>query len=131
MKLKTILLTITAVCFASGLLFAAGMSESDRTYLAKYEKVHAALVADDLAAAKAAAKELGEEGDALAQSASLDAARNSFPKLSDKAKKLAKGQPGFYVVHCPMAAKDWVQTSKKIANPYYGQKMSSCGEIRN
>ena len=51
MKLKTRLLIITAVCFARGLLTAADMSEADKTYLTQYEKVHAALVADDLVAA--------------------------------------------------------------------------------
>jgi len=58
------------------------------------------------------------------------AARATFEKLSDKAKQLAAGQSGYYVVHCPMLNKDWVQTSEKIANPYYGKEMATCGEIK-
>lgn len=131
MKLKYYLLTLTAVCFASGQLFASALSTTDQTYLTRYEKVRAALVTDDLAAAKTAAQDLGEEGAALAQSDSLEVARKSFAQLSAKAERLAKGQPGLFVVHCPMANKDWVQTSAKIANPYFGQKMPGCGEIKN
>ena len=57
---------------------------------------------------------------------SLDCAQ----RLSDKAKELAAGQPGYYIVHCPMLEKDWVQTSDKIANPYGGKDMTTCGEIK-
>ncbi len=36
----------------------------------------------------------------------------------------------YYVAHCPMKNKDWVQTSTTIANPYGGKEMISCGEIK-
>jgi len=29
-----------------------------------------------------------------------------------------------------MLKKDWVQTSEKIGNPYYGKEMAGCGEIK-
>jgi hypothetical protein len=106
------------------------LSDADKQFLARYEKVRSALAADDLSAAKTAAGELGDEGGALAKSNSLKEARAVFEKLSDKAKQLAGGQSGYYFVHCPMLKKDWVQTSDKIANPYYGKEMSTCGEIK-
>ena len=77
-----------------------------------------------------AAGDLGEEGGALAKSSSLKEARAAFEKLSDKAKQLVTGQSGYYVVNCPMLKKDWVQTSEKIANPYGGKEMATCGEIK-
>ena len=43
---------------------------------------------------------------------------------------MAAGQSGYYVVNCPMLKKDWVQNSEKIANPYGGKEMASCGEIK-
>ncbi|MCG3178219.1 MAG: hypothetical protein BIFFINMI_00544 [Phycisphaerae bacterium] len=34
-----------------------------------------------------------------------------------------------YVVHCPMAKADWLQTGKAVANPYYGHDMLTCGSV--
>jgi hypothetical protein len=109
---------------------AASLSDSDKQFLAGYEKVRSALAADDLAGAKTAAADLGDDGAPLAKSSSLKEARAAFEKLSDKAKQLVAGQSGYYVVNCPMLKKDWVQTSEKIGNPYYGKEMLSCGEIK-
>ena len=109
---------------------AADLSDKDKQFLAAYEKIHVALANDDLAGARTAGGDLGDEGSALAKSTSLKEARAAFEKLSDKAKQLAAGQPGFSVVTCPMLKKDWVQTSEKIANPYYGKEVATCGEIK-
>jgi hypothetical protein len=128
---KPELIALIAVCLAFSAIptKAAPLSEADTQFLSRYERVHTALVADDLAAAKTAAGDLGEEGVALAKSSSLKEARAAFEKLSDKAKQLAAGQSGYYVVHCPMLKKDWVQPTSKIANPYGGKEMVMCGEI--
>jgi hypothetical protein len=128
----TYLITLIALCIAltTVLVKAAPLSDADKQFLARYEKVRAALAADDIAPARAAAGELGDEGAELAKSTSLKDARAAFDKLGDKAKQLAAGQPGYYVVHCPMLKKDWVQTSEKIDNPYYGKTMATCGEIK-
>jgi hypothetical protein len=112
------------------LVNAAPLSDADKQFLARYEKVRSALAADDLGAAKTAAGDLGDEAAELAKSSSLKDARTAFEKLSEKAKQLATGQPGYYVAHCPMLKKDWVQTSEKIANPYGGKDMVTCGEIK-
>jgi Cu(I)/Ag(I) efflux system membrane fusion protein len=109
---------------------ASPLSDIDKQFLARYENVRSALAADGLGAARTAAGDLGEEGALLAKSSSLKDARAAFEKLSDKATQLAAGQAGYYVVHCPMLKKDWVQTSEKIANPYYGKEMATCGEIK-
>ena len=119
---------LTLCAFATSAL-AADLTESDKRVLVNYEKVHAALVADDLAGAKKVANDLDAAGAALAQSETLDAARAAFVALSDQAVKIAAGQPGYYVLHCPMVKHDWVQTSKTVANPYGGKRMVTCGEI--
>jgi hypothetical protein len=131
-KMKTLRIIVVLICAALGsaIIQAGTLSESDKQFLSHYEKVRSALAADDLAAAKTAAGDLGEEGAALAKSNSLKEARAVFEKLSDKAKHLAAGQSGYYVVNCPMLKKDWVQTSEKISNPYYGKEMATCGEIK-
>ena len=131
MTMKKITTTyFVAVFVALSSAAAAAMSDNDRQFLNAYEKVRSALAADDLGAAKAAAITLGDDNAALAKSSSLKEARVAFEKLSDKAKRLVAGQPGYYVVNCPMLKKDWVQTSEKIGNPYYGKEMAGCGEIK-
>ena len=109
---------------------AEDLTSHDRQFLAGYEQIRAALAADDLSGAKKAAAALSDSGTAIAKSQSLDQARVAFAKLSDEAVKIASGQPGYHVVHCSMANKDWVQTSTTIGNPYLGKDMAGCGEIK-
>jgi len=124
------LLAIVAITLAISNLRAADLSESDKQFLAQYEKVRAGLAADNLADAKKAATDLGEAGIPLANTDSIMMARKEFATLSDQAIKLASGQGGYYVVNCPMLKKDWVQTSTKISNPYAGSSMLTCGSVK-
>lgn len=128
-RLKIMVLVSTfAVALASA--DAAELSADDKRFLAGYEKVRAALAADDLTAAQKAAVELGEQGTALSKSDKIDAARSEFAKLSQRAIELGRGQSGYFVVNCPMLRKDWLQTSTTISNPYAGKSMLECGVIR-
>jgi len=129
-KLGIALLMTLCLALGGALVQAASLSDTDKQFLARYEKVRGALAADDLNAARTAAGDLGDDGAALAKSSSLKEARAAFEKLSDKAKQLAAGQSGYYVAYCPMVKKDWVQTSETIANPYGGKEMLTCGEIK-
>jgi hypothetical protein len=126
---KSISVLLAAIAFCVSLQ-AAALSDQDKQFLNSYGKAHDALVADDLAGAKQAAANLGPAGATFAKSKSLDEARSAFGQLSDKAVRLAAGQSGYYVAHCPMKNKDWVQTSATIANPYGGKDMIACGEIK-
>jgi hypothetical protein len=131
-EMKPLRITAVLICaaFGSAMVQAAPLSETDKQFLSRYERIRSALAADNLAAAKTAAGDLGEEGATLTKSNSLKEARTVFEKLSDKATRLAAGQSGYYVVNCPMLKKGWVQTNDKIANPYYGKEMATCGEIK-
>jgi hypothetical protein len=129
-QLFALLASSIAGIIAASTAFAANLSERDKQFFAAYQKVHAALVADDLSGAKAAAADLGDAGADLAKSNSLNEARTAFEKLSAQAKQLAAGQSGYHVFHCPMLNKDWVQTSTTTANPYGGKDMVSCGEMQ-
>jgi hypothetical protein len=125
----TILASAIALSSFTAPLSAAPLSAENKQFLSAYEQVHQALAADDLAAAQKVAADLGPAGSELAKSKSLPEARDAFSHLSDTAKKIATDQPGYYLVHCPMLKKDWVQTSETITNPYSGSKMLHCGEI--
>ena len=131
MKTKLTSLIISLVTLLSiDSTWGAALSAADKAFLSNYEKVGSALAADDLTQAKEAGAALGETGINIAQSQSLADARASFAQLSEKAEKLVADQSGYYVVHCPMAKKDWVQTSATISNPYLGKEMAGCGEIK-
>jgi hypothetical protein len=127
---RTLLAATIAITAIAASAQAANLSDKDKQFLAGYERVHTALVADDLSTAKSAAKDLGEEGSDIAKAGSLKDARASFEKLSNRAKTLVTGQSGYHVAHCPMLNKDWVQTSTTISNPYGGEEMVGCGEIQ-
>ena len=129
-KFAVTLITSAMALVALAPLSAAQLTDNNKQFLAAYEKVHRALVADDLAGATKAAADLGPSGSELAKAKSLEEARAAFVKPSEEAAKLVVGQPGFYVMHCPMKNKDWIQTSDKVANPYGGPSMTSCGEIK-
>jgi len=106
-----------------------------------YQKVASALCADDLTAAKAAAGTLATEAVRLhhdritasatvvAQAGDIAAARAAFKTLSQETIALARQQKGYFILHCPMAEADWVQSTREVANPYYGQAMLSCGTV--
>lgn len=142
----TALLSATARAHDKSATLAAGQ----KAFLAQYEKVRVALAADDLATAKAAATPLAKDlsqvakeqpkaqaaaegASKLAAAASLKEAREAFMAVSRRAVHLADGQEGYYIAHCPMVADngaDWVQTSTKISNPYFGKGMLMCGSIK-
>ena len=106
------------------------LTESDKFFLAGYEKLRLALVADDLAKANEVATELSDSGFEVPRSETLERARAAFANASEIAIKEATGQPGYYVMHCPMLNRDWVQTSKEVSNPYGGKEMITCGAIK-
>jgi hypothetical protein len=97
--------------------------------------------ADANAVADAAAK-LGAEGDPigaaareLAATSSLPAARDAFAKLSNAviayADKTREPMDASVVtMYCPMVKKSWMQKGQQVHNPYLGQSMANCGEIK-
>ena len=108
--------------------------------LSSYVKISAALAADDLTAAKAAAasvaghagmsesnKAITPKAEAVAKAKDIEGARDAFKSLSAAIEPLAAGEKGYVVMNCPMMNADWVQTSKDVKNPYFGKAMLTCG----
>lgn len=116
-----------------------------------YTHLTNALVSGDLAEAKIAANaiELGAKelanGSALAALAAkisattdLEVQRTLYADLSNdfisrvKAAGLSSGE--LYVEYCPMALNDkgasWLSNQKEIKNPYFGESMLTCGEVK-
>lgn len=124
------LLAVALLCVFAAAGHAAPLAEADRAFLADYEKVRAALAADDLPAAQTAAKAI-PAAKPVAAARDISNARKAFKELSAKAVALARGQPGFFIAHCSMfpGGADWVQTTDEISNPYWGKSMPHCGEL--
>lgn len=71
---------------------------------------------------------------AIASAKDLDAQRAAFAKLTEPLHELLKAAPRnapVYLAHCPMYADgaDWLSLEKPIKNPYYGNKMLTCGSV--
>jgi hypothetical protein len=120
---------------------AAEAAPASNVLSTHYIEAATALAADDLPQAKAAltalAKESTGEMKTLAQAAAdtgdIAATRERFKPLS----ALATGMelpPGHAVAYCPMykGGAKWVQKKDdKLANPYYGSQMLTCGNFVN
>ncbi len=83
------------------------------------------------------AKKLKSSAGKLAEADSLSEARKAFANLSVDMIMLARhlgAEQKLYVTNCPMAfdnaGADWLQTTDKIANPYFGARMLRCGEVK-
>lgn len=110
-----------------------------------------ALTNADVAEAKIAANAIvaGAEGtnnadgiikpaSAITNASDIENQRTAYYDLSKeiisrlKATGMEKGE--LYVEYCPMAFNDkgasWVSSSKEIRNPYFGEKMMACGEVK-
>jgi len=68
----------------------------------------------------------------------LEEARKAFFSLSNTMISMAKTfkpDETLFVLHCPMAnnnkGADWLSSSKEIRNPYYGEAMLTCGEVKD
>ena len=108
----------------------APLGAEARAFLADYERIRAALAADDLPAARAAAADQ-PAAQPIAAATDLTTARKAFKQLSAQAVALARGQPGYFIAHCSMfpGGADWVQTTAELANPYWGKSMPHCGTL--
>jgi len=94
----------------------------------------AGLVGEDLNSWRQAKQTLSNAG----PYSDFESARLNFELMSKSIFALIErfGQPGetaLYIAHCPMAfdfkGADWLQRTKTIDNPYFGESMLRCGEV--
>ncbi|MEZ4850946.1 MAG: efflux RND transporter periplasmic adaptor subunit [Bacteroidia bacterium] len=83
-------------------------------------------------------KELEKTVKSLHDAPNVDEQRVAFEPLSDQLTKvvqryLGKGKT-FYIAYCPMAFDNagaaWLSEFKEIRNPYFGDKMMTCGVVK-
>jgi len=72
----------------------------------------------------------------IKSSSDLKKQRETFELLSDELIKTIKTfgiHNKVFVIHCPMFGgdgADWISTSKEVKNPYFGQSMLTCGDLK-
>lgn len=117
----------------------------------KYIKLKDVLVESNAANAQAAASELaialrnvqGQESTALiadkiAAESDIAKQRINFTSLSNEVITIFKESEitsgSIYVQYCPMANEGeggyWLSSEEEIMNPYYGDEMLNCGEVK-
>ena len=119
----------------------------------EYLDLKNALVKTDAKLAKASASRLDSSLKALPDSISVQAEvltaeirksdnieeqRKAFASLSERFITLARqgslGKNTFFVQHCPMAldqkGANWLSNQEEIKNPYFGDQMLECGEVK-
>lgn len=143
---------VTSAAVLSILALLAGVpaaAEVSRAVVDPYLKIQTALVHDsiDNLAANAgdiatAARTLGAAGEpiqgaaiGLAAATDLVDARAKFGALSEAMESYRKDgrlawPEGVRLAYCPMVRKPWLQREPRIANPYYGKEMPTCGSFR-
>ena len=84
------------------------------------------------------AREAREIAMKIADVPDLKAQREVFQYLTETMIEMVKGQfssGNIYVQYCPMAFNDqgayWLSNTKEIRNPYFGDKMLKCGEVKD
>ncbi len=116
-----------------------------------YSQLTIALTNDNAGEAKivaaeieAAAKKIDEGAPIIASASSIaatsdiEAQRTAYSKMSDDliafVKKAGIESGELYLTHCPMAfdnkGASWISSGKEIRNPFFGEKMLKCGEIK-
>ncbi len=118
---------------------AKKVSEAAKTTLTSLQKVQMKLLKKPEAHAvwMQGKKEIKNTLEQIQKENDVEKQRTSFIKLSNAMVILAKTfgvHTTIYVQHCPMAnnnkGADWLSYDETIKNPYYGDKMLSCGSTK-
>ncbi|MBB4802551.1 MULTISPECIES: DUF3347 domain-containing protein [Flavobacterium] len=116
-----------------------------------YVHLTAALAKDNVAEAKLAANaieagaleirsssNLAADAAAIVSAPDIDKQRAAYSDLSNELvsllKKTGMADAELYVEYCPMAFGNkgavWISSTKEVRNPYFGEKMLKCGEVK-
>ena len=82
-------------------------------------------------------KKIKASANSISNSSDIEVQRGHFKHLSShlmSAVKLFGINKKIFVKFCPMADNNkgayWLSTEKKVINPYYGEAMITCGDVK-
>ena len=134
-KLQAVLNQYNAVknSLVAGDVAKAGVSANEFVKSVNSVEVKALPAAEQKAFQSLQAKLLA---DALGIATSKDVSkqRETFASLSNSMISLAKAtkitEGSIYIDYCPMKKSSWLSDEKAIKNPYYGNAMLTCGNVK-
>lgn len=90
--------------------------------------------AAEVKALEAVKQKLQTDAAAIIAANDIDKQRELFATLSTNmislAKSISLSDKEIYVDYCPMKKASWLSAEKAIKNPYYGNKMLNCGNVK-
>lgn len=114
---------------------ALASDNADKTSKAAAEFIKTASTIDYKVISEGNLNILRKDATAISEARNIAAQREVFYNLSDNMIALAKefklSESPIYVQYCPMADGSWLSNEQKIANPYYGSSMLSCGSVKS
>jgi hypothetical protein len=79
-------------------------------------------------------QKLQTDASSIAASNDISKQRELFSSLSNNmisvAKVITLSDKEIYIDYCPMKKASWLSAEKAIRNPYYGNKMLTCGNVK-
>ncbi|MDQ1162045.1 hypothetical protein QE422_002413 [Chryseobacterium sp. SORGH_AS 447] len=114
---------------------ALASDDADKTSKAASEFIKTASAVDYKKVSEGNLNILRKDATAISEARSITTQRETFMNLSDNMIALAKeyklSDSPVYVQYCPMADGSWLSDESKIANPYYGKSMLTCGNVKS
>ncbi len=114
---------------------ALASDDADKTSKAASEFIRTASAIDYKKVSEGNLNILRKDATAISEARSITTQRETFMNLSDNMIALAKeyklSESPVYVQYCPMADGSWLSDESKIANPYYGKSMLTCGNVKS
>jgi major membrane immunogen (membrane-anchored lipoprotein) len=112
------------------------------TALTKGDEAEAKIAANAIEAGASeapGAEKIGQQAAQITAAAGIDAQRTAYATLSQEfialVKKSGLNSGQLYVDFCPMAMNDkgayWLSATEEISNPYFGDEMKTCGEVKD
>lgn len=113
---------------------ASKASTEASTFLTKLNAIdQSKMTAEQKSTFKPLNEKLSSDAVHINESKDIKHQREHFGDLSANALILVKtfgsNKEDTFVQYCPMVKKSWLSDSKSVKNPYYGNKMLTCGKV--
>lgn len=114
---------------------ALASDNADKTSKAALDFVKIAGMIDAKILSEGNINSLRKDASAISDSRNIQKQREYFTNLSDNmielSRKFKVANNSVFIQYCPMADASWLSNEKKIANPYYGSSMLTCGSVKS
>ena len=104
-----------------------------KTFLAKLDAIdQSKMTVEQKAFFKPLNEKMSSDAEHINENKDTEHQREHFGSLSNNVLLLVKAfgsNEDAFVQYCPMVKKSWLSNNKAVKNPYYGNKMLTCGKV--